>query len=105
MSSKSSRSVLVCAFVFSLIASSFSLPKPQPETSDSQLAAARIQRVENGIPPISLGPNEAPIQLSLPELMKIYKVLGLSVAVVDNFKIAWAKAYGVTEAGATTPVT
>ena len=77
---------------------------PQPDNPDAT-TAARIQRVENGIPPISLGANEAPIQLSLPELMKIYKVPGLSVAVIDNFKIAWAKAYGVTQAGGVTPVT
>jgi CubicO group peptidase (beta-lactamase class C family) len=105
MNSKSSRSaILICALVVSLLASAFGLPIPQPETPDSK-QAARIQRVENGIPPISLGPNEAPVRLSLPELMKIYKVPGLSVAVIDDFKIAWAKAYGVTEAGSDTPVT
>jgi len=96
--------VLTCALVVSLLASGAALPKPQPETPDPQLAA-RIQRVENGIPPISLGENEPPLQLNLEELMKIYKVPGLSVAVIDNFKIAWAKAYGVTEAGSNTPVT
>ncbi len=105
MNSKSPRSVvLICAIVISLLASAAALSKPQPESADAQLAA-RIRRVENDIPPISLGPNEPPLQLNLTELMKIYKVPGLSVAVIDNFKIAWAKAYGVTEAGSTTPVT
>jgi CubicO group peptidase (beta-lactamase class C family) len=103
VNSKSSRSaVLICIIVISLISSAS--PLPNPESTDSQLAV-RIQRVENGIPPISLGPNEAPLQLNLAELMRIYKVPGLSVAVIDNFRIAWAKAYGVTEAGATTPAT
>src|ERR1700691_1444315 len=102
VNSKSSRSAVLICVVISLISSASPLPKP--ETTDSQLAA-RIQRVENGIPPISLGPNEAPLQLNLAELMKIYKVPGLSVAVIDNFKIAWAKAYGVTEAGSAKPVT
>ena len=37
--------------------------------------------------------------------MQLYKVPGVSVAVIDNFKIAWAKGYGVTEAGGNTPVT
>jgi CubicO group peptidase (beta-lactamase class C family) len=37
--------------------------------------------------------------------MEIYKVPGLSIAVVDNFKIVWAKGYGVTEAGGNLPVT
>jgi CubicO group peptidase (beta-lactamase class C family) len=37
--------------------------------------------------------------------MEIYNVPGLSIAVMDNFEIAWAKGYGVTEAGGDTPVT
>jgi CubicO group peptidase (beta-lactamase class C family) len=66
--------------------------------------AARIQRVENGIPPIPLSGNGPPMQLNIEKLMQLYKVPGLSVAVVDNFKIAWAKGYGVTEADGHTPV-
>lgn len=105
MNSKSSRSiVLICAIVISLIASASALPKPHAETTDPQLAA-RIQRVENAIPPIPLGATEPPLQLNLQKLMEIYKVPGLSIAVIDNFKIVWAKGYGVTEAGKNTPVT
>ncbi len=105
MKSQSPRNVvLICAIATSLIATASPLPQPQPETTDPQVAA-RIERVENGISPISLGANEAPIQLNVQELMKIYKVPGFSVVVIDNFKIAWAKAYGVTEAGSATPVT
>jgi CubicO group peptidase (beta-lactamase class C family) len=61
--------------------------------------------VENGIPPIPLSGTEPPLQLHIEKLMQLYKVPGLSVAVVDDFKIAWAKAYGVTAAGSNTPVT
>src|SRR5689334_24932364 len=67
--------------------------------------AERIQRVENGLPPLSLSRNESPLQLTLQKLMELYKVPGLSIAVIDNFKIAWAKSYGVTEAGTSNPVT
>ncbi len=67
-------------------------------------SAARIQRVENGIAPIPLSESE-PLKLNVERLMQIYKVPGISVAVVDNFKIAWAKGYGVIEAGSSTPVT
>ncbi len=67
--------------------------------------AERIQRVENGLAPVSLDESESPLQLSLERLMKLYKIPGLSLAVIDNYKIAWAKGYGVTEAGAATPVT
>lgn len=64
-----------------------------------------MQRVENGIPPIPISGTEPPLQLNLEKLMQLYKCPGLSVAVIDNFKIAWAKGYGVTEAGSNTPVT
>jgi CubicO group peptidase (beta-lactamase class C family) len=67
--------------------------------------SARIKRVENGIPPMPLSADEPPMRLNIEKLMQLYKVPGLSIAVVDNFKIAWAKGYGVTEAGSSTPVT
>src|SRR5262249_61543144 len=65
----------------------------------------RIHRVETGIPPIPTADKAAPLQLDLPKLMEIFKVPGLSVAVIDNYKIAWTKAYGGTTIGGTTPVT
>jgi CubicO group peptidase (beta-lactamase class C family) len=67
--------------------------------------AARIQRVENGIPPIPISATDPPTPLSIEKVMQMYKVPGVSIAVVDNFKIAWSKAYGVTTAGSQTPVT
>jgi CubicO group peptidase (beta-lactamase class C family) len=76
--------------------------KGHPDTAPVE---QRIARVENDFPPISLGENEPPLRVNLQKLMEVYKVPGLSVAVVDNFKIVWAKAYGVTEAGGATPVT
>lgn len=45
------------------------------------------------------------MQLTLQKLMELYKVPGLSIAVIDNFEIAWTKGYGVTEAGTSDPVT
>src|SRR5215470_12583519 len=66
---------------------------------------AREERVENGIEPVELGGGQAPIKLSLIELMKAYNDPGLSVAVIDGYKIAWVKAYGTTEQGGATPVT
>ncbi len=80
----------------------------QPGSSSDQVSselAARIQRVENGIPPIPISDAGPPLQLNLEQLMQTYKVPGLSVAVIDNFKIAWAKGYGVTEPGSHNPIT
>jgi CubicO group peptidase (beta-lactamase class C family) len=54
---------------------------------------------------IQLDENKPPLELTLKQLMDTYKVPGLSVAVVDNYQIVWAKGFGVTEYGGSTPVT
>jgi CubicO group peptidase (beta-lactamase class C family) len=66
---------------------------------------ARIQRIEASLVDMPMGQNEPPLRLDLPKLMQLYKVPGLSIAVIDNFQIVWTKAYGVIETGSTTPVT
>ena len=38
-------------------------------------------------------------------LMKAKGVPGMSVAVIHDYKVAWAKGYGVTEMGGSAPVT
>ena len=89
-----------------LAVAAISLPAQNAAPKNSSAAIEeRIRRVENGIPPIPLGPDQPPLQFTLQQLMDVFKVPGLSVAVVDGFKIAWAKPYGVTEAGTTSPVT
>jgi CubicO group peptidase (beta-lactamase class C family)/putative intracellular protease/amidase/DNA-directed RNA polymerase subunit RPC12/RpoP len=79
------------------------LPPGTGARSDNGTGAAqptdRIRRIENGLPAVSTGDKELPVQLTLQDVMALYKVPGLSVAVIDDFKIAWAKGYGVTEAG------
>jgi CubicO group peptidase (beta-lactamase class C family) len=66
---------------------------------------AQIQKLEDIAVDVSLGPNEPPLQLSLQKLMELYKIPAFSIAVIDNYQIAWAKAYGVTDAGSNKPVT
>lgn len=100
--------VVIVALACTVTSASAQAAKSQATTTDAAAAAdqaQRVERVENGFPPIALGENEPPLQVNLQKLMEVYKVPGLSVAVIDNFKIAWAKGYGVTEAGGTTPVT
>jgi CubicO group peptidase (beta-lactamase class C family) len=41
----------------------------------------------------------------LAALMRSHAVPGLSVAVIDGYRLAWAKGYGVTSPGGTVPVT
>jgi CubicO group peptidase (beta-lactamase class C family) len=79
-------------------------PKPAAEQANSG-PAARIERVERGMPPLRRRDDEAPLRLDLVQLMRLFKVPGLSIAVIDDFKIAWAKGYGVKDVGSSEPVT
>src|SRR5262249_22998185 len=45
------------------------------------------------------------VKLSLEDLMKAFHDPGLTVAVIDGYKIVWAKAYGVTDYESKTPAT
>jgi CubicO group peptidase (beta-lactamase class C family) len=58
--------------------------------------AADLRAIEAKVVDLPLGDGEAPLRLNLQELMKVYKVPALSVAVVDDFKIAEVKAYGAS---------
>jgi CubicO group peptidase (beta-lactamase class C family) len=59
----------------------------------------KIRRVENGLlMPFSVK-GEPKLMLKLAERMQFYKVPGVSVAVINNGKIEWAKGYGVQETG------
>ncbi len=63
----------------------------------------RIKSVENGLIPY------VPVQgfpaWNIYERMKHYKVPGVSIAVVNNFKVEWAKGYGLADTLKKTPVT
>ena len=50
-------------------------------------------------------PNQPAIELTLKQFMEKYNIPGLSVAVIDDYKIAWAGAFGVTTPGGKQPVT
>jgi CubicO group peptidase (beta-lactamase class C family) len=61
--------------------------------------AQRIQRVENGLllPVVVRGQPFVPMKLA--DRMRFFNTPGVSVAVVNNGKIEWAKGYGVLETG------
>ncbi len=54
---------------------------------------------------IDLGPGEPPLAVTLAELMQVFRVPGMSIAVVKDNRIAFSASFGVTEAGGTAPVT
>ncbi|MFN2397918.1 MAG: serine hydrolase domain-containing protein [Gemmatimonadaceae bacterium] len=69
------------------------------------LLSARIARVEQGLLPgvfsISGTPDSG---YAITDRMRYHHVPGVSIAVVDRGKIAWARGYGVREFGAMIPV-
>lgn len=64
--------------------------------------AERIRRVEQGLRPVSKIKNQP--TWTIEERMKRYRVQGLSIAVIHDFKVAWAKGYGVRNAQSGDPV-
>lgn len=64
---------------------------------------SRIERVENGLLPavIVKGVPGWTVQ----ERLKRYNIPGVSVAVINNYKVEWAKAYGVKDVETNEPVT
>src|SRR5260370_8950022 len=65
----------------------------------------RIHRGEATVVDLPMGENQASLRIDLLQLMKLYNVPGLSIAVIENYKIVLARGYGVIETGSSTPVT
>ena len=65
---------------------------------------ARIHKIEALVLDIPMGEKDLPLRLNLAQAMDAYNVPGLSVAVIENYKIAWAKGYGEIATGSSTPV-
>lgn len=63
----------------------------------------RIKQVENSLTE-NLRTQDA-AAFNLQKRMEYYKVKGLSIAVIKDYKIDWAKAYGLSDAESKTPVT
>jgi CubicO group peptidase (beta-lactamase class C family) len=55
--------------------------------------------VEQGLLPRAVAKNQAQRRMSIAERMAYHGVPGLSVAVVEDGRMVWARAYGVQEAG------
>jgi len=66
--------------------------------------SAHIAQIESDTIEMPGESGAVPTKLSLQQLMDAYKIPGLSVAVVDDYQIVWAKGYGVIEPGSKKPV-
>ena len=75
----------------------------------AQAAAASVEdhiaAVENGLIPSPQITRELGRRYTLAERMSFYKVPAVSVAVINNYEIEWARAWGTKEAGGTQQVT
>lgn len=84
---------------------------PAPAKTDIQKAAnsaslaQRIERVESGLLPPSVVKGETPVRMKIADRMQFYKTPGVSIAVINEGRIEWARGYGVLEAGGKEPVT
>jgi CubicO group peptidase (beta-lactamase class C family) len=70
--------------------------------------APKIERVENGLVELDLARmsyTRPEIRMTLFERMAHYRVPGVSIAVIENNKVEWAKAYGVLNVENGVPVT
>lgn len=66
--------------------------------------ADRIRAVETGLmPPVIL--KGKPVRHTLDERMKALNVNGVSIAVIRNYEIEWAKGYGLADVATKRPVT
>jgi CubicO group peptidase (beta-lactamase class C family) len=86
--------LILIAFVLSLVSCY--------QSAESSLDR-RIRRVENGL---LSAQNDPPWKrMSLEERMAFYNVPGVSIAVIDEYQVEWAKGYGVLQPGQKEPVT
>ena len=77
----------------------------QSSHSEADDIERRIERVINGLLPETSFINRYAPKATLTERMAFYHTPGVSIAVVNNYKIEWARGFGVMEWGKRPPVT
>jgi CubicO group peptidase (beta-lactamase class C family) len=108
---RNAAALLVVGMAFAWLSMELRSQGHTAESRSGEIAAApataqeeRIQKIEAMAVDIPMGDKE-PLRLSLRQLMELYNVPAVSVAVIEDSKIAWAKGYGTIGAGSTAPVT
>jgi CubicO group peptidase (beta-lactamase class C family) len=96
--------IRMAAVVTALAAGFACAPTPAHGQANAASQEARARNIESIVVDIPMG-EQPPIRLSLTALMELYKVPALSIAVIDDYKIVWAKGYGTIGTGSTSPVT
>jgi CubicO group peptidase (beta-lactamase class C family) len=75
------------------------------QTSAADVDSADVRRVEAELLPVASTHEQLGTYTSIQARMRAYGVPGLSVAVIEDGRIAWAKAYGVADSSAGAAVT
>jgi CubicO group peptidase (beta-lactamase class C family) len=65
----------------------------------------KIERIENGLLSPTYIQGQTPAQMKLADRMQFYRTPGVSIAVINNNRIEWARGYGFLEAGGRARVT
>ena len=89
----------VVGLLLVLLATTGGVARPQ----DAE--AARIARVESGLLPRAVPKGQTGQRASIVERMTYHAIPGMSVAVIEDGRIAWAGAYGVRDRDTKSPVT
>jgi CubicO group peptidase (beta-lactamase class C family) len=72
-------------------------------SASAQKLDPRAQRVERALWPALVTERTQPMRLQ--DRLRHYRIPGVSVAVVDNGRLAWAAAWGLADAASATPLT
>ncbi len=76
-----------------------------PAGNPSPEVLKRIEQIENGLLPLTVVKGQPIQKMKLADRMAHYKVPGISVAVINNYSLEWARSYGVKQNGRPDPVT
>src|SRR5690242_6080520 len=85
------RSVLCAAILFGAVSSAPAQPVPDPAVE------AKIQDIENNIAPAIVIKGQNSPHVTLASRMAALHVPGVSIAVIHDGKIEWARGFGVTK--------
>src|SRR5919106_587769 len=101
------KETLFLAATLSLLSSNNLALAHSSKTETPEDVERRIERVVNGLLPSGVFRNENRYgpKATLKERMAHYHTPGVSIAVVNNYKIEWARGFGVREYGKREPVT
>jgi len=91
--------MIIRSLLLLLIISTYSLTVFSQEENKKN----KITEVENGLPLGVVFQDSSEIKYNIVDRMKFYKVPSVSIAVVNNGKIIWSKAYGKREVASVSP--